>query len=195
MMEEIWDNIQKGIFHVLNLNSYDHLLYIVIITVPFLFNKWKRVLGLITIFILGHSITLALDTFDVVRADKTMVMFLMYSILLILAIYNVISSGKRPQSESYGIVFFLSLGLGLSHGFVTNNILTNLFKSGENKFLFLLETTFGMWLGLFMLAFLSILIGFICQTVFRFKNRDWVLVASSIVIGLVIPLVASNWIF
>lgn len=194
-MEEIWNNIQKGIFHILNFEAYDHLLYIVVITVPFLFNKWKRVLGLISIFIVGHAITLALDTFDIVTADKGTVMFLMHSILLILAIYNVISSGKRPQSERYGVVFFLSLGLGLAHGFVTNNFLTNLFKSGESKFIFLLESTFGMWLGLLIMAFLSVFIGFICQTVFRFKNRDWVLVASAIVIGLLIPLIIETWIF
>ncbi|SDB59493.1 HupE / UreJ protein [Flavobacteriaceae bacterium MAR_2010_188] len=194
-MEEIWGTIQKGIFHIINFETYDHLIYVVIITVPFLFNKWKRILGLITIFILGHIITLALDTFDVVRADKQMVMFLMYSILFILAVYNVISSGKRPAGERYGVVFFLSLGLGLAHGFITNSFFSNLFKSGENKVIYLLETTLGMWLGLLILAFLSVLIGFICQTVFRFKNRDWVLVTSSIIIGVLIPLIISTWIF
>jgi|TARA_B110000977_G_scaffold126191_1_gene161420 hypothetical protein len=41
-------------------------------------------------------------------------------------------------------------------------------------------------------AVVLLFIGYIFQTIFRFSKRDWTLVISSVVLGLVIPMLITN---
>ncbi|HIC32050.1 MAG TPA: HupE/UreJ family protein, partial [Flavobacteriaceae bacterium] len=45
-----------------------------------------------------------------------------------------------------------------------------------------------------IIVFIVLFLGYIFQTIFRFSKRDWMMVVSSIVIGLVIPMLINNWI-
>jgi hypothetical protein len=40
-----------------------------------------------------------------------------------------------------------------------------------------------------------LIMAFIFQSFFRVDKRDWVLVVSSLVVGLVFPMLIENWIF
>ena len=60
MLENVWFNIEYGINHVLDINAYDHVLFLIALTVPYLFKDWKRVLLLVTTFTLGHTLSLVL---------------------------------------------------------------------------------------------------------------------------------------
>ena len=48
MFQEFWINVQYGINHVLDINAYDHVLFLIVLAVPYLFKDWKRVLWLVT---------------------------------------------------------------------------------------------------------------------------------------------------
>ena len=53
MFDNFWFNVQYGMNHVLDINPYDDILFLIVLTVPFVFKDWKRVLLLITMFTLG----------------------------------------------------------------------------------------------------------------------------------------------
>lgn len=192
MMEDIWSHVQKGMFHVLNLDAYDHILFIIVITVPFLFNKWKRVLALISLFALGHGISLALATYGIVKVNNSLVEFLIGMTILIVALYNVFTSGKKPESERIGISLIASIFFGIVHGFGFAGLFNGLRDAKHHKLIGVLEHVVGIELGQLLVAFLILFISFLCQTIFRFSKRDWVLVWSSIVIGLLIPMLLNS---
>ena len=56
-----------GLNHVLDLSAYDHLLFLIVLAVIFKFSQWKKVLWMITFFTLGHSITLGLASYGVLK--------------------------------------------------------------------------------------------------------------------------------
>jgi hypothetical protein len=59
----------------------------------------------------------------------------------------------------------------------------------------LLEFALGIEAAQIIVVIILLIIAFIFQTIFRFNKRDWVLVVSSLVIGMVIPMLINNWIF
>jgi len=59
---------------------------------------------------------------------------------------------------------------------------------GHSKLLPLLEFALGIEGAQVVIVLIILLIGFLIQTVFRFSKRDWIMVASSIVMGVVIPM-------
>jgi len=47
MLENAWFNIEYGVNHVLDIKAYDHVLFLIVLTVPYMFKDWKRVLLLV----------------------------------------------------------------------------------------------------------------------------------------------------
>jgi hypothetical protein len=193
MLDNFLAHMQHGIYHVVNVNAYDHILFLIVLTVPYLFNNWKRVLFLITIFTLGHSVSLALATYGVISVSNKWIEFLIPATILIIAVFNVFTAGKKAQSEKVGILFFTTLFFGLIHGFGFVSTFQSVITSSDNKVIALLEIALGIEIGQLIIAFIILFLGFLCQTLFRFSKRDWVMVISAVVVGLVIPmLIHSN---
>lgn len=194
-MDELWTDIQKGIFHVLDLQAYDHILLLVLLAVPFLFNKWKRILFLVSVIAAAHLLTAVLAIYDVVSVKKGLLTFVISISILTLAVYNILTSGKRPQTEKFGLVFLIAVFFGLVHGLNAESFLDGLLSNKTDRLITLLMSTIGLWIGEIILAFIVVFIGFLGQTIFRFTTRDWVLVVSGITLGLVLPMVIANWQF
>ena len=65
--------------------------------------------------------------------------------------------------------------------------------NGGNEILPLLEFALGVEFAQIIVVAAVLILSFIFQTVFRFNKRDWVLVVSSLVIGVIIPMLQNNW--
>ena len=195
MLNDFLSHMQSGMYHVSNVNAYDHILFLIVLTIPYLFKDWKRVLFLITVFVLGHSVSLALATYDVMSVNNKWIEFLVPLTILLIALFNVFTAGKKTQNEKVGILFFATLFFGLMHGLGFVNIFESSIGNSSNKLLALLEIAIGLEIGQLIVVFIILFLGFLCQTLFRFSKRDWVMVISAIVVGLVIPMLIRNNIF
>jgi len=95
--------------------------------------------------------------------------------------------------EKMGIFYIVTIFFGLIHGLGFASFFTAL--GSGNEILPLLEFALGIEAAQIIVVLLLLIIGFIFQTIFRFNKRDWVLVVSSLVIGMVIPMLIDNWVF
>lgn len=196
MLQEFWFDVEYGINHVLDINGYDHLLFLVSLAVPYLFKDWKRVLVLVTMFTLGHTLSLVLAAYNIVTVKASFVEFLIPVTILIIAVFNVFTVGKRARKSKIGLLFFSTLFFGLIHGLgFARELKMHLAATGDNKLYLLFKFALGIELAQIIIVFIVLFLGYVMQTVFRFSKRDWVLVTSSIVIGLVIPILIANSIF
>jgi hypothetical protein len=59
----------------------------------------------------------------------------------------------------------------------------------------LLEFALGIELGQLLVILVVIILNFIFTGIFRFNKKEWVQIISSIVLGMVIPLLIVRWIF
>lgn len=192
MLQEFWFNVQYGINHVLDINAYDHVLFLIVLTVPFMFKDWKRVILLVTMFTLGHTLSLLLATYGAVKVSADIVEFLIPLSIMVAALFNVFTSGKGAQKEKVGLLFITTLFFGLIHGLGFAREFKLLVGADDSKLIALLEFALGIEIAQVVIVFIVLFLGYITQTVFRFTKRDWIIVVSAIVVGLVIPMLLNS---
>ncbi len=192
MLENFWFNVEYGINHVLDIKAYDHVLFLIVLTIPYIFKDWKRVLILVSVFTLGHTLSLTLAAYGAVSVSGGLVEFLIPITILIVALFNVFTAGKGAQKEKVGILFISTLFFGLVHGLGFAREFKMFVGSSDSKLVPLLEFALGIEIAQIIIVFLVLFFGFLFQTVFRFSKRDWIIVVSSMVVGLVIPMLLNN---
>jgi hypothetical protein len=108
-------------------------------------------------------------------------------------VYNLFTSGKINRSEKVGLFYVITVFFGLIHGFGFATYYKMI--TGGNEILPLFEFALGIEFAQLIIVTIVLILSFIFQSIFRFNKRDWVLVVSSIVIGVVIPMLQNNWPF
>ncbi len=193
-MNEFWFYFKMGLDHVINWQNYAHILFIILLTVAYQFNAWKRLLLLITLFTLGHLLAVLMVSYGVVSVSLGMVGFLIAVVIIFTALFNIFTAGKEKRREKMGLLFALSIFLGLLRGLEFAPQFLGAVGQ-KSKILPILEVALGVEAGQIIVAVIVLIIGTLVQTVFRFNKRDWVLVISSVILGLAIPLLLNHWIF
>lgn len=192
MTNDFWFYVEYGVKHVLDINGYDHVLFLMLLAVPYVFKDWKRVLILVSMFTLGHTLSLLLAAYNVVTMNSSLVEFLIPVTIFILAVYNVFTAGKNAKNTNVSILFITTLFFGLIHGLGFAREFKLLIGRTESKLIPLLEFALGIEIAQLIIVFVVLFVGFLGQTIFRFSRRDWVMVMSAIVIGLVIPMLLTS---
>ncbi len=182
---------KMGLNHVLDFSAYDHILFLIVLAVVFSFNQWKKVLWLVTLFTIGHSITLALSAYEILKIRMDLIEFLIPLTIFITAIINVLTAKKSPTGkENINLVF--ALFFGLIHGLGFSNYFKMMVGKEDDKLLPLVEFALGIEASQIIIVFGILILGTILQNIFRITRRDWVLVCSSIVIGFSIPMIIER---
>ncbi|WP_343704819.1 HupE/UreJ family protein [Flavobacterium sp.] len=192
-MSQFWIYFQIGLKHVLDINAYDHVLFLIALTVPYLFKDWKRIFLLVSLFTIGHTLALILSVYGIIAIKVNIVEFLIPITILITALYHLFTAGKTSKNDGVNLVFFITLFFGIIHGLgFSNYFKTILGGSAASKLLPLGEFALGIEAAQLVVVFVVLVISYIVQTVFRFSKRDWALVMSAFIIGVVIPMIIES---
>lgn len=192
-MSEFWLYFNIGLKHVLDIDGYDHVLFLIALTVPYAFKDWKRVLILVSLFTLGHTLALLLSVFEVIIIKASLVEFLIPITILITAVFHLFTAGKSSKKESITFISFVTLFFGIIHGLGFSNYFKTILP-GQNvdKLVPLLEFALGIEVAQIIVVLIVLLLSYIVQTFFRFSKRDWTLVMSAFVIGVVLPMIIGS---
>lgn len=192
-MNEFWIYFKLGLTHVLDYNAYDHVLFLTVLVAAYTFYEWKNVVGLVTVFTIGHTISLILASYDIVNVSSSIIEFLIPITIFITALYNLFTAGKNNNSR-ISILYATTLFFGIIHGLGFSSFFLSTTGSKGVEILRLLEFALGIEAAQLIVVLVVLILAFIFQSIFKFSKRDWTLVISSIVIGLVIPMLIANWI-
>ena len=190
-MSDFWLYLKLGLTHVLDWQAYDHILFLIVLVAAYNFSNWKRIFILVSLFTIGHTVSLLLANYNVVSVSSKWIEFLIPVTILVAALYNLFTSGKNNRSEKVGLFYVITVFFGLIHGFGFATYYKMI--SGGNEILPLLEFALGVEVAQIIVVIAVLIVGFVFQTIFRFNKRDWVLVVSSIVIGVIIPMLQNTW--
>jgi len=192
-MSEFWIYLKIGLHHVLDIKGYDHLLFLIALTVPYAFKDWKRILLLVSVFTIGHTLALILSVFGVIMIKSGLVEFLIPVTILLTALYNLFAAGKTGKKNSVNVIGFITLFFGIIHGLGFSNYFKSLLSgSAADKIAPLLEFALGIEIAQVIVVLVVLLIWFILQHFARFSKRDFTLVTSAFVIGVVVPMLLES---
>ena len=192
-MSDFWLYLKLGLTHVLDWQAYDHIVFLIVLVAAYNFSNWKRIFILVSLFTIGHTASLLLANYSVVTVSSKWIEFLIPVTILVAAVYNLFTSGKINRSGKVGLFYVITVFFGLIHGFGFATYYKMI--TGGNDILPLFEFALGIEFAQLIIVTIVLILSFIFQSIFRFNKRDWVLVVSSIVIGVVIPMLQNNWPF
>lgn len=193
-MLEFWVYFNLGLKHVLDINAYDHVLFLMALIIPYHFKDWSRVLVLISLFTIGHTIALLLSVFGIISVKVNLVEFLIPITILVTALYYLFTAGKtNKKNDNISFVAIITLFFGIIHGLGFSNYFKAILPgNASDKLLPSLEFALGIEAAQLIVVFIVLFLSYLVQTVFRFSKRDWTLVMASFIIGVVIPLVIKS---
>ncbi len=175
-MQDLGFYFDLGWHHILAWAALDHWLFILVLTAIYLVKDWKKLIVLITAFTIGHSVTLALSVFDLIRVQEAVVEFLIPCTIVITAMYNLLE--KEYLSKSIRTNYFLTLFFGLIHGLGFANALRFMLASNQNIGWSLLGFNIGLEIGQIVLVTAILLISYLLVDKIGIKRKWWILALS-----------------
>ena len=192
-MSDFWIYFEVGMRHVLNLFSYDHVMFLIALSVPYVFKDWKKVLLLVSLFTVGHTLALLLSVYEIIVVKVDIIEFLIPITILITAFFHLFTAGKSAKNESISVIGVITLFFGIIHGLGFATYFKSIIGgTSDSKLLPLLEFATGIEAAQIIVVLVSLIAAYCVQTLFRFSKRDWTLVMSSFVIGVVLPMIIES---
>ncbi len=191
-MSEFWLYFKLGLEHVLDWQAYDHILFIVALVAAYSFSSWKRLLWLVSIFTIGHTLSLFLAVYGIVKVDASFVELLIALTILFTACYNILTAKRRENQRNIGILYASTAFFGVIHGLGFSRYFKMIFPDTSNKFFPLVEFALGIEAAQICVVISVLLLSFILQNILRVSRRDWILIVSAIVIGIILPLLRDT---
>lgn len=183
MGSEILTYLRLGLNHIADLRGYDHILFITALTVAYAPAEWRRLLWLVTAFTLGHSVTLALATLDLVRAPAALVEIGIALTIVVSALLALLLAWRQHQGplEGQWLRYGMAATFGLIHGLGFSAFLRSLLGAEESIVVPLLSFNVGLEVGQLLIVAAVLLLGAAAQRLLRIPRRGWVMAVSTLI--------------
>ncbi|HEX6891787.1 MAG TPA: HupE/UreJ family protein [Chryseolinea sp.] len=179
--------------HILDYkNGYDHILFIVALCALYIGRDWKKILILVTAFTIGHSITLALSTLQIVNVKAELIEFLIPLTIFITAFSNLFKNENNISDKPMQMNYVYASFFGLIHGLGFSNYLRSILGKNESIITQLFAFNLGLEFGQIIIVVLFMSVCFILVDLFGLNRRDWKMVISSAVAGIALILMKDH---
>lgn len=165
----------EGWKHIISYDAFDHQLFILALTIIYTMRNWKKVLILVTAFTIGHSVTLALSVFDIIRLNSAWVEFLIPLTIVITALWNIFSTRK---DHTINTNYFLAMFFGLVHGLGFANSIRMMLASDQSLAMGLLGFNIGLEVGQTVLVFIILLITRLVVGIINVPQKAYIFTVS-----------------
>lgn len=179
-----------GLEHILDPQGYDHILFVVALCAVYVLADWRKLLWLVTAFTVGHSVTLALATFDVVRVDATFVEVMIALTILVTSVMGIVQTERDRRSYRSGrnewirAKYALALGFGLIHGLGFSSFLRSVLGEEDAITWPLFAFNVGLEVGQLAIVAGLLLVGLVVSRLARMEAASWTLVLLGATAGM-----------
>ena len=190
-METFWFYFKLGFDHVLDPTGLDHFYFLIALTLPFMFREWQKLLIWVSVFTLGHTLSLFASNFKWILVDGKWVEFLI-PITIGITCLSVLFKQRNPVSKATWINS-TTLFFGIIHGFGFGRYFRMISIDDENAVISLLEFALGVELAQVIIVLSMLLINFLVIRVFGFKIQKWELIVAALILSQAISMTVENW--
>lgn len=174
-----------GLRHMVNFQPAIHISWVLAIVVVFQLIQLRRMILLVTIFALTHSLGLLLATLGWLTINRELVGILIPALLLVLSITNIIMGTSARNAPLLFRIILIS-AYGILHGLGYDSYLNMLTSSEGSDFIPTLAFDIGIEAGQLIVVALIQIISVLAFHFFHIRHRDWILVWSGACGGIAI---------
>ena len=191
-METFWFYFDLGFDHVLDVGGLDHFYFLVALSLPFAFKNWRRLLLWVSLFTLGHSLSLLVTHFEWLKIDAAWVEFLIPITICITCLSILV---QKKHSHLKGVwINLITLFFGLIHGFGFGRYFKMIASEGE-AILGLLEFAIGVEFAQILIVIFVLFMNWIALGLLKIQALKWQLIIASMVLAQAILMTSNNWPF
>lgn len=185
-----------GIEHILDVQAYDHLLFLIVLCVVYLLSDWKQVLILATAFTIGHSLTLGLAAANKISVNPIWIEFLIPLTIAFTAIFDLLFqkvTNKKQKTER--LKYLGAMAFGLIHGLGFSNFFRSTILPGqEDKFLWqLFSFNLGVEVGQAVIIVLFLMTANVVVNYIGVKRKYWIVSLSSVSLVIALIMMVQRW--
>lgn len=184
--------LRLGFEHISDIRGYDHILFIAALTAVYRLKEWRHLLWLVTAFTVGHSVTLALATLDIIRFNQDLIEFLIPVTIFITSVINIAERRQQSSWQVERLKYTIALGFGLIHGMGFSNFLRAVLGEEDSLFIPLLSFNLGLEVGQIFIVFFVLLLAFTLVRLAKMDQRAWVLVLSGATAGIAVTMMIDK---
>ncbi len=184
MGSEFLTYFRLGVGHIADLRGYDHILFIIALTAGYALREWRKLLWLVTAFTLGHSLTLALATLDLVRVSSGLVEILIAVTIVATGVYGLVSR-RDTEATAAGrqrILYAMAGGFGLIHGLGFSSFLRTVLGGEEGIAWPLFAFNVGLEVGQLAIVLGILVLGTLVCDLAGVPRRHWAMGLSVVAI-------------
>lgn len=191
-METFWFYFDLGFDHVLDVGGLDHFYFLVALSLPFAFKNWRRLLLWVSLFTLGHSLSLLVTHFEWLKIDAAWVEFLIPITICITCLSILV---QKKHSHLKGVwINLITLFFGLIHGFGFGRYFKMIASEGE-AILGLLEFALGVEFAQILNVIFVLFMNWIALGLLKIQALKWQLIIASMILSQAILMTSNNWPF
>ena len=191
-METFWFYFDLGFDHVLDVGGLDHFYFLVALSLPFAFKNWRRLLLWVSLFTLGHSLSLLVTHFEWLKIDAAWVEFLIPITICITCLSILV---QKKHSHLKGVwINLITLFFGLIHGFGFGRYFKMVASEGE-AILGLLEFALGVEFAQILNVIFVLFMNWIALGLLKIQALKWQLIIASMILSQAILMTSNNWPF
>jgi hypothetical protein len=158
----------------------------------YLVEDWRKILILVTAFTIGHSITLALSTLQIISVKTELIEFLIPLTIFITAFSNLFRKEDQITRRVVQTNYVYALFFGLIHGMGFSNYLKAILGKDTSIISQLLAFNLGLEFGQIIVVAIFLALGFISVDLAGVSRRDWKMVISSAIAGIALILMKDR---
>jgi hypothetical protein len=171
-MQDLGFYFELGWHHIIAWNALDHLLFVLALSAIYLMGNWRQVLVLVTAFTIGHSLTLALSVYNIVKVDAKWVEFLIPCTIIVTAVLNLFEKNYEPRALRLN--YFFALFFGLIHGLGFANAIRFIISKHESMGWSLFGFNIGLEAGQIVVVTAILVLSFPIVNKAGLKRKWWV---------------------
>jgi hypothetical protein len=178
-----------GLHHILDPKAYDHLLFLVALTLPYLYKQLRQLVVLVTVFTVGHTVSLWAASAGIVRISASWIEFLI-PITILLTALHILYWNNAITAKSSAPFTLLAVFFGIIHGLGFSNYFSMVFAN-KGIGLPLLYFTLGIETAQILVVIAVVFLNTVLSHL-GVSKRDRLLVGSSVIIGILVPILISS---
>ena len=191
-MNTFWFYFDLGFDHVLDLGGLDHFYFLVALSLPFTFKNWRKLLLWVSLFTLGHSLSLLVTHFEWIKINSQLVEFLI-PVTICITCFSILF--QKEHAYLNGIwINLITLFFGLIHGFGFGRYFKMIANEGE-AVMALLEFALGVEFAQILIVIFVLMINDLVLRFFKIQSQKWQWIIASMVLSQAILMASNNWPF
>ena len=182
-----------GVQHILDIQGYDHILFVLALCAVFIPRDWKKIIILVTAFTIGHSLTLALATFRVIQVNTDLIEFLIPVTIAITAFISILRP-KPASGSGVTINYIFALFFGLIHGLGFSFFFKAMCGSSGEWVKMLIGFNVGLEVAQLVIVAGALAAGYIVMEGLHLSKAVWNRIISGIIAGFAVYLLVIKMI-